>query len=163
MMEFLAVMSGACTGLIAFNLGMMRLAAGFERRLNQRIARPRWPHAEYRLWLAALIFPAVEVWLLMVVIMVYAWWAFGVRPNFAVAMEPHSPFPQVFVFLAGGLAIFVLPMIVFGIFYDRRIRADGPEPPAEAAEVKAFRVYLIAALSVLVVLVVAAAILLAVA
>lgn len=163
MMETFGVLSAACTGTLVVIIVLTRFGNRFERLLGERIPRPRLPHLEYRLWLIALVLPTMMAFVSMVVIAVYAWWVFMLVPTFPVSRDPHSPFPQAFAFLAGGLAIFVLPLLAFGVYYDKRIRTDGPEPAAEAAEVKAFRVYLIAALSVLVVLVVVASILMAIA
>ena len=71
--------------------------------------------------------------------------------------------PFVSFWLAGfaclGFLIVVAPLGVYGFFFERRVRADGPEPPASPAEVTALRVFFAATAASLLLLLSAASVL----
>ncbi len=161
-------MTSSLIGMFVFGLlgntfiGLPLNFVGFpyDREIARRIPPPRFMrHYEYRLWCALMFFTQAAVFLLSMLGGVFLVYLLSIRANSPVAAPANAPFPAALGYFAVGVVAIVLPMLAFGISFDRRVRADGPEPPAAAAEVKALRRYLGVVLSVLVVLVAAVSVL----
>ncbi len=161
-MTTLAVMSAGGTASMFFILPIGMLAMRYEKQLAQRIPSPRFVHLEFRLWLLLLIFSVIVIWFVALLVAVFAWDLFILKPNARYEVVYNSPFPDALGYIAAGFAIFVLPLLLLAVYFDFRIRADAPEPPAAPAEVRALRLYLGGMLSAIMLLVVVSSLLLAV-
>ncbi len=149
----------ALLGYVALGFPLTFVGWPVERQLARRIQPPRFlQHFEYRMWILYQLFAQFAVLLLCGVGAVFLVELAYLRPNSPVQTPYYPPFPTASGYLIVGLLVIVLPMLAGGIALDRRVRADGPEPPAGRAEVRALRIYLGAVLTVLVLLVVAVSI-----
>lgn len=142
-------------------IALGRLAMSYEKELSFRIPTPRYFHLEYRQWLVLLIFPLIHIAILGAVGSAFLWDLFIIKPHARYTVVPSAPFPEALVYIVVGIAIFVLPLLAFGVYFDRRIRSDSPEAPAGPAEVRSFRRYLVAATAAILLLVVAVSVLIA--
>lgn len=146
----------ALLGYTTLGLPLTFVGMPVERQMARRIPPPRFvAHFEYRLWILFQLFAQFAVLFLCAVGAVFLVELAYLRPISPVPMPSSPPFPAASGYLAVGALVIVLPMLACGIGFDRRIRADGPEPPAGHAEVRALRIYLAAVMTVLVLLVVA--------
>ena len=156
-MQLLAALSFWTLGFLIFGTSLAFVGMPYERQLVRRIPRPRLPHLEYRLWL--LLLSALEVAVIAVtgvgaafLVIVYL----VNRPSyldFGIGKPPGTfEFVDAIAYFGVGLLIVVVPLGLFGYFFDRRIRADAPEPSASPAEVKALRIFFAASLASLLVL-----------
>jgi hypothetical protein len=159
-MASVGVLTTAVLGYVYLGLPLIFAGFPYDRHIGRRIPPPQFlRHLEYRLWILLLMLVQFAVLLLVLLCAVSAIYLFYMRRVALTQLLADISLGGATAYFAGGMVLIVLPMLLFGLHFDRRIRSDAPEPPASAAEVKALRRYLTLVLSVLAFLVAAVSIL----